>query len=153
MKYAIMNSSYATQATVMQCLFLKGYLHVVSDSENKTSMIRLQSPQIFMWRLFRWRRKWLIAKKDLLVVQLTAWPWILSKLIQRLLRISTTIQLHLQNVSDGIAHCADFKSTWQQPRLKSESPCTCSDEHASIALYNFAKKHPWCLLLANILTE
>ena len=65
MQYAIMNSSYATQATVMQCLFLKGYLHVVSDSENKTSMIRLQSPQIFMWRLFRWRRKWLIAKKDL----------------------------------------------------------------------------------------
>ena len=39
MQYAIMNSSYATQATVMQCLFLKGYLHVVSDSENKTSMI------------------------------------------------------------------------------------------------------------------
>ena len=65
MQYAIMNSSYAAQVTVMQCLFLKGYLHVVSGSENKASMsIRLQSPQIFMWRLFRWRRKWLNAKKD-----------------------------------------------------------------------------------------
>ena len=59
MQYAIMNSSYATQVTVMQCLSLKGYL--VSGSENKTSMsIRLQSPQIFMWR-----HKWLKAKKDL----------------------------------------------------------------------------------------
>ena len=151
MKYAIMNSSYATQATVMQCLFLKGYLHVVSDSENKTSMIRLQSPQIFMWRLFRWRRKWLIAKKDL---SSSAVDGLAMNSFQTYTTFAAYFnQLHLQNVSDGIAHCADFKSTWQQPRLKSESPCTCSDEHASIALYNFAKKHPWCLLLANILTE
>ena len=31
-------------------------------------------------------------------------------------------KLHQQNVRDGIAHCADLKSTWQRPWLKSESP-------------------------------
>ena len=55
-------------------------------------------------------------EKPVLVVQLTAWPWILSKQ-----PVSSTIQLHMQKVSDGVAHCVDFKSTWQRPRLKSES--------------------------------
>lgn len=95
-------------------------------------------------------------EKPVLVVQLTAWPWILSKQ-----PVSSTIQLHMQKVSDGVAHCVDFKSTWQRPATKKR-------ESAALALMNihcitqigFSKtidtvvhRHPWCLLLTNILTE
>ena len=95
-------------------------------------------------------------EKPVLVVQLTAWPWILSKQ-----PVSRTIQLHMQKVSDGVAHCVDFKSTWLRPATK-------KPESAALALMNihcitqigFSKtidtvvhRHPWCLLLTNILTE
>ena len=68
-------------------------------------------------------------------------------------------KLHQQNVGDGLAHCTDLKSYWWETWLKWESAVI---SLMNIALRNlalrptidtFAWKHPWCFLLANILTE
>ena len=127
----------------------------VSGSESETSMFnRIPSALIFMWRFFLWQRNWLNVKKDL-----SSGP--VEGLAMNSFHTSSCCvfqvryyKLHKQNVSDGLAHCADLKSTWRRPWLKRE--------FAALALLNialrklaprptidtFARKHPWCLLIA-----
>ena len=133
----------------------------VSGSEGETSMsIRLPSPRIFI--LFFWRCKWLNAEKDLFSCAVEGLAMNSFQAYTSCCIFQICYQLHQQNVREGIAHCADLKSTSQRPWLKS------AWESAAFALMNihcftqidlsptiatFAGKHPWCLLLANILTE
>ena len=99
-------------------------------------------------------------KKTFLVVQLRSWPWILYKHQVRL-RISSTLQI-----------TSAERERWLSTlcRLKKYLAATMTKERDSTALTlmniairrlawvhipidTFARKHPWCLLLANILTE
>ena len=114
--------------TVMQCLFRKGYLHVVSGSENKTSTsIRLQSPQSFMWRLFRWRRKWLNAKKDL---SSSAVDGIAMNSFQ----IYTTFAAYFKH--DPSAECERWHSTLCRLQKYLTTTTTKERESAALALMN-----------------
>ena len=133
MQYAIMNSSYATQVTVMQYLFRKSYLHVLSGSENKTSM----------WRLFLWRRKWLNAKKDLSSSAV-------DSLAMNSFQTYTTFTI-------TSAECERWHSTLCRPQNCLTTTTTKERESAALALMNihcimqiglsptidnFAQKHP-----------
>ena len=93
-------------------------------------------------------------------MQLRSWPWILYKHQVRL-RISSTLQI-----------TSAERERWLSTlcRLKKYLAATMTKERDSTALTlmniairrlawvhipidTFARKHPWCLLLANILTE
>ena len=98
----------------------------VSGSESETSMfIRIPSALIFMWRFFLWQRKWLNVKKDLSC-------GVVDGLAMNSFQTSSCCvfqvryyKLHKQNVSDGLAHCANLAATVTEARVR----CTCSDEH------------------------
>ena len=128
----------------------------VSGSESDTWMsIRLPSPRIFI--LFFWRCKWLNAEKDL---------------------FSCAVEGLAMNSFQTYASCCVFqicykimtsaeRARWHSTlrRLKKYLAATMTKEweSAAFALMNIhcitqidlspTRKHPWCLLLANILTE
>ena len=104
-----------------------------------------------MWLLFHWWCKWLNAElKDLFsnVVENLA---IVFQNYSSCCVFQVCYKLQQQNVSDGIAYCADLKSTWQRPWLKSEHPLHHANWHhtSPTIIVTFAQKYPLCLLFAN----
>ena len=127
----------------------------VSDSGSETSMsIRIPSALVFTWLHFRWQRKWLnAAEKELSSSAVDSLAMDSFETSCCCVFQVGYCKLHQQNVSNGLAHCADLKSTWRRPWLKRESTALSLMNIAlrKLALRptidTFARKHPWCLLL------
>ena len=98
------------------------------------------SALIFTWRFFLWQRKWLNVKKDL-----SSSP--VDGLAMNSFQTSSCCvfqvryyKLHKQNVSDGLAHCADLAATVTGAKVR----CTCSDEHCITQIGPKAKNRLLC---------
>ena len=102
-------------------LFLHKKLLSIRLQRDTSMSIRLPSPLTFMWRLFRWQRKWLNAWKNLSSSAVEGLAMNSFQTYTSCCVFQGRYKLHQRNVSDGIAHCADLKSTWQRPWLKSKS--------------------------------
>ena len=155
LKHAVFNCEFISYMPPRLPWFGAFSLHKcysVSGSEGETWMsIRLPSPRIFI--LFFWRCKWLNAEKDLFSCAVEGLAMNSFQTYASCCVFQICYKWHEQNVPDGITHCADLKSTWQRPWLKSESPLHLLWWTSIEIDLSPTRKHPWCFLLANILTE
>ena len=112
----------------------------VSGFERETS-IRIPSALIFMWcGLFRWQRKWLNAEKDLSSSAVDSFAMNSFQTSSCCVFQVRYYKLHKQNVSDGLAHCADLAATVTGAKVR----CTCSDEHCITQIGPKAKNRLLC---------
>ena len=107
--------------------------------------IRLPSHLIFMWRLFRWQRKWLNAEKSAVEsLAMNSFQTSSSCVFQ------VRYKLHQQNVSDGLAQKADLKKYLAATMTKERESAALAPMNISLRklhgisppIDTFARKHP-----------
>ena len=156
LKHAVFNCEFISYMPPRLPWFGAFSLHKcysVSGSEGETWMsIRPPLPRIFI--LFFWRCKWLNAEKDLFSCGGLSHEFLPN--LCKLLCISNMLQM-------TSAERARWHSTLRRLKRYLAATMTKEWESAAFALMNIhcitqidlspTRKHPWCLLLANILTE
>ena len=156
LKHAVFNCEFISYVPPRLPWFGAFSLHKcysVSGSEGETWMsIRPPSPRILI--LFFWRCKWLNAEKDLFSCGGLSHEFLPN--LCKLLCISNMLQM-------TSAERARWHNTLRRLKKYLAATMTKEWESAAFALMNIhcitqidlspTRKHPWCLLLANILTE